>query len=102
MKLLAQTDWDDVAFDMGYTYAFPYCVKWYELPSGNFLRSSQPYKTKIIREHWWQTGIKKRVLAADPHTVPMSCDEMIADMLNKGLAQDEVEALAETLVVADA
>ena len=97
MKLLAQTDWNDVDFAMGYTFSFPYCVKWYELPSGGFLRSSQPYETMIIRKHWWQEGIEKTELKGDVHTVPMSCDEMIADMLNKGLAQDEAGALGETL-----
>ena len=97
MKLLAQTEWDDVGFDMGYTYSFPYCVKWYQLPSGGFLRSSQPYRVTIVRDHWWRAGIKKRELGGDVHTVPMSFDKVFSDMLNKGLAQEEVTELMKDL-----
>ena len=97
MKLLAQADWDDVDFAWGYTSSLPYSVKWYELPSGGFLRSSQPYKTRIVRNHWWQAGIKETKLAGDVHTEPMTYDQVFSDMLNKGLAQDEVTELMEAL-----
>ena len=97
MKLLAQTDWDDVEFDWGYTFSFPYCIKWYQLPSGGFLRCSQPYRVTIVRDHWWQDGVQKKGLLGDVHTVPMSYGEIFSDMLNKGLAQKEVTELMKAL-----
>ena len=92
MKLLAQTDWDDVDFAMGYTFSFPYCIKWYRLPSGGYLRSSQPYETKRKRTGWFKPAIVTKYLG-DPHTVPMTADQTISDMINKGLDQDEVTKL---------